>query len=289
MDYPFASRDEGPGFNPQGGYLCETGICLLALSCCIGDPNVIWSLTLLPFSGCFTRLCANNVKSQQLCCASVGASLGSAPTMWLADVILLYTALLSWFHARCRSSFWLHNQQSRLLGGALWRTCNLEPAISLLSHYVSLVQFASRHEGKQRVDPLDQWDCVWMQWDCRHSTGLPPCSRLCRLWSRKADLQQAWNRDRGAVRGQVGLSHCQHNSLVTVRDEARLRRGHNNQSRQGHQCSETTLTGESRFHILTPLGIEPGSLMTGSKRVVHWTSETWCKCSEIAGSPQYLY
>jgi hypothetical protein len=31
-------------------------------------------------------------------------------------------------------------------------------------------------------------------------------------------------------------------------------------------CSETTLTGESRFHISTR-GFEPGSLMTGSKRV----------------------
>jgi hypothetical protein len=51
-------------------------------------------------------------------------------------------------------------------------------------------------------------------------------------------------------------------------------------------CSETTLTGESRFHISTPLGIEPGSLMTRSKQVVHWTSETWCENSEIAGSPQ---
>jgi hypothetical protein len=30
-------------------------------------------------------------------------------------------------------------------------------------------------------------------------------------------------------------------------------------------CSETTLTGESRFHISTPWGFEPGSLMTGSK------------------------
>jgi hypothetical protein len=42
-------------------------------------------------------------------------------------------------------------------------------------------------------------------------------------------------------------------------------------------CSETSLTGESRFHISTvhtPLGIEPGSLMTGSKRVDHWTSGT---------------
>jgi hypothetical protein len=46
------------------------------------------------------------------------------------------------------------------------------------------------------------------------------------------------------------------------------------------------LTGESRFHISTPLGIEPGSLITGSKQVLHWTSRTVCECSEIAGSPQ---
>jgi hypothetical protein len=44
------------------------------------------------------------------------------------------------------------------------------------------------------------------------------------------------------------------------------------------------LTGESWFHIRTPLGIEPGSLMTGSKGLTHWTSETVCECSEIAGS-----
>ncbi len=43
VDYPFASRHEGPGFNPQGGtyYLCETGILLLALCRYIGDPDVI--------------------------------------------------------------------------------------------------------------------------------------------------------------------------------------------------------------------------------------------------------
>jgi hypothetical protein len=51
-------------------------------------------------------------------------------------------------------------------------------------------------------------------------------------------------------------------------------------------CSETTLTGESRFHISTPLGIELGSLMMGSKQIVHWTSDTWWQRSEIAGSPQ---
>ncbi len=27
------------------------------------------------------------------------------------------------------------------------------------------------HDGKQRVDPLDQWDCVGMPWDCRLCTG----------------------------------------------------------------------------------------------------------------------
>jgi hypothetical protein len=126
-----------------------------------------------------------------------------------------------------------------------------------------------------------------MQWDCRLSTGLPPSSWLCRLWSRKEDLQRAWNWVRRAVWDQVALSHCRQDSLVTVRDKACLRPGHNDQSCRGHQCSETMLTGESQFHINTPLGIEPGSLMTGSKWLTHWTSETVYECSEIAGSPQY--
>ncbi len=144
-------------------------------------------------------------------------------------------------------------------------------------------------DGKQRGSPLDQWDMVRMKWDCRLSTGLPPSSRLRLLWSRKGDLQRAWNRDRKAVWDQVGLSHCRHEGPVMVRDEARLRRGHDDQSRQGYQCSETMLTGESRFNISTPWGFEPGSLMTGSKQVVHWTSETWWEWSEIAGSPQLVF
>ncbi len=83
----------------------------------------------------------------------------------------------------------------------------------------------------------------------------------------------------------MGLSHCRHNGLVTIWDKARLRRGHNDQSRRGHQCSKTTLTGESQCHISIPLGIDPGSLMR-SKGLTHWTSETVYECSEIAGSPQ---
>jgi hypothetical protein len=46
------------------------------------------------------------------------------------------------------------------------------------------------------------------------------------------------------------------------------------------------LTGESQFHISNPLGIEPWSLITGSKQVDHWTSEIMYEYSEIAGSPQ---
>ncbi len=96
--------------------------------------------------------------------------------------------------------------------------------------------------------------------------GYPPSSWLCQLWSQTEDQQWVWNRDRRAVWDQMGLSHCRHNGLVMVQDEARLRRGHNDQSRRGHQYSETKRTGESRFHLSTPLGIEPGALMNRKQR-----------------------
>jgi hypothetical protein len=108
----------------------------------------------------------------------------------------------------------------------------------------------------------------------------PPSSPLCQLWSQKEDLHWAWNRDRRAVWNQVGLSHCRHDSLVTVWDEAHLRWGHNDLSCRGHQCIKTTPTGESWFQI-------SNTLMTGSKQVDHWTSGTVYECSEIAGFPQY--
>jgi hypothetical protein len=103
-----------------------------------------------------------------------------------------------------------------------------------------------------------------MQWDCRLSQGSPLGSWLCQLWSRKEDLQRAWNRDRRAMWDQVRLSYCRHDGLLTVRDEARLIWDHNHQSHWGPQCSKTTLIGESGFHTCTPLGIEPTSLMTES-------------------------
>jgi hypothetical protein len=42
--------------------------------------------------------------------------------------------------------------------------------------------------------------------------------------------------------------------------KARLRQGHNDQSCRGHQCSETTLTGESRYHIIPLWDLNPGPL-----------------------------
>ncbi len=75
------------------GYLCETGILLLGMSCYIGDPDVIDHCGLVwgrPELSCWQ--CDN-------------------PT-WS------HTALLYRFHARCRSFFRLHNQNSWLLGGS---------------------------------------------------------------------------------------------------------------------------------------------------------------------------
>ncbi len=43
-------------------------------------------------------------------------------------------------------SFWLHNRRSRLLGGALWRACNLTSFSPCLTGPVDY-PFASRHKG----------------------------------------------------------------------------------------------------------------------------------------------
>ncbi len=110
----------------------------------IGYPEVFWSLASLPFSGCISRLCADNVKSQRLRCPSVGASLGFAPTM--CKPTWSHTALLSRFHACCRFSFQLHNQRVGCWVKALWRACNLFSFTPCLTGPVDYL-FASHHEG----------------------------------------------------------------------------------------------------------------------------------------------
>ncbi len=126
---------------------------------------------------------------------------------------------------------------------------------------------------------------VRMKWDCKLSTAPPPPQQL---------TPSVVKPEGGSVASmKPGQKSCVRSSgIITLlargpRDKARLRRGHRNYlSRRGHQCSETTLTGESRFHISPPRGFEPGFLVMVSKRVVHWSSETWWEWSEIASSPQ---
>ncbi len=103
---------------------------------------------------------------------------------------------------------------------------------------------------------------------------------ICEVGRRTCSEHETWYRR--AMWDWVGLSHCWYNGLLTVQDEACLRWGHYDQPRQGHQCSETMRTGESRFHISIPLGIETWAPMTGSKGLTQWTSETVYECSEIA-------
>jgi hypothetical protein len=50
--------------DPEGQQFASLGMHKLTLD--IGVPEVIRSLALPPFSGCFTRPYADNVKSQQL-------------------------------------------------------------------------------------------------------------------------------------------------------------------------------------------------------------------------------
>ncbi len=91
-----------PGSIP-GGYLCETGISPVSI------VLLYWWLQ-----------CDFDHWHH---CPSVCASLGFAPTWWS-----WWHSSSSWFHACCRSSFQLHNRQSRLLGGS--------PVESLQSHFI---------------------------------------------------------------------------------------------------------------------------------------------------------
>jgi hypothetical protein len=134
VDYQFASCHKGPGFKSPGGYLRETGILLLALSCYIGDPDMI------------NHHCS-------LVCSRLRPKLSLGPHGWQCEnPTWSHTAFLSRFHARRRSSFQLHNRRSRLLGGALWIACNL----TLFSPYLTApvdYPFASRHKGPRFKSP----------------------------------------------------------------------------------------------------------------------------------------
>jgi hypothetical protein len=119
VDYMFASRHEGPWFNPQGGYLCETGILLLVLSRYIGDPDVIdhcgltcGGLHPVPSLGRRTDNVIILLDLTQLFCSSFTLTAGP-PSSFTTDIV------------------------------DCWGYPCGEPAISLHSHHVSLVQWTT--------------------------------------------------------------------------------------------------------------------------------------------------
>ncbi len=126
----FASRHKGNRLKSPGGYLCGSGILLLALSRYIGDPNVI------DHQQGFAPPTVTRPSCRQ--CDSPTSS---------------HTAFLSrfpGFAAGLPSSF---TTTESAAGG---EPC-VEPAISQDSHHVSLVQwtnlFASRHKGHRFKSP----------------------------------------------------------------------------------------------------------------------------------------
>ncbi len=98
--YPFASVMRDPILK---GYLCETGILLLSVVSLHWWPRRNWSLW----------PCLRQASSQTV----------TRPLYRQCDnPTWSHTALLSRFHARCRSSLRLHNRHR---GGALWIACSL--------------------------------------------------------------------------------------------------------------------------------------------------------------------
>jgi hypothetical protein len=115
--------------------------------------------------------------------------------------------------------------------------------------------------GGKRVD---HWNSGTV-YECSEIAGSPQGSPPMQptISVVKEDLQQAWNTgQKSCVRssGIITLSAWRSSGGL---GKDRLRQGHNDQSHQDHRCTDTMLTGESRFHISTPLGIEPGSFTTG--------------------------
>jgi hypothetical protein len=133
VDYPFASRHKGPWFKTPRGYLCETGILLLALSCYIGDPDVIDNCSLVldgPRPEPSLGPCTDNViiplDLTQLSCPGFRLAAG-LPSSFTTDGV-------------------------GCCGGALWRACNLTSFSPCLTGPVDY-PFASRHKGPGLKSP----------------------------------------------------------------------------------------------------------------------------------------
>jgi hypothetical protein len=125
--YQFASCHNGPGFKSPGGYLCKTRILLLALSCYIGDPDMIDHCGLIwggpspePYLGPHADNVIIPLDLTQLSCPGFTLAAG-LPFSFTTDGV----------------SWW---------GGALWRVCNLTSFSPCLTGPVDY-PFASHYKG----------------------------------------------------------------------------------------------------------------------------------------------
>ncbi len=131
----FASCHKGPRFKSPGGYICETGILLLAMSCYIGDPYVIDHHCGLVWGGPRLRRASSWTITR--------------PPCWQCDnPTWSHTAFLLRFHARCRSPCRLHNQRSRLLGGSPMESLQ-SIFILTMSHWSSGLPVCFLSQGTQ--------------------------------------------------------------------------------------------------------------------------------------------
>jgi hypothetical protein len=133
VDYLLASRHKGPRFKSPGGYLCDTGILLLVMSCYIGDPNVIDHHGL--------------------------SEAGFVPKPSLgphADNVIIPLVLTQLSCPGFTLAAGLHSGFTTdgvgCWGGALWRACNLTSFSPCLTGPVDYL-LASRHKGPRFKSP----------------------------------------------------------------------------------------------------------------------------------------
>ncbi len=120
VNYQFASRHKGPKFKSPRRYLCETGILLLALSRYIGDPDMIDHFCGLIWCG----LCPE-------------PSLGPR-----ADNVIIPLNLTQLFCPGFTLAAGPPSSFTTTESAAGGEPC-ADPAISLHSHHVSLVQWTT--------------------------------------------------------------------------------------------------------------------------------------------------
>ncbi len=104
-----------------------------------------------------------------------------------------HTAFLSRFHACCRFPFRLHNRWSWLLGGALWRACNLTSFSPCLTGPVDY-PFASHHKGPGFKSPkgyLCETGILLLALS-RYSTVLSSWKRLAMNYARHLHAVGSW-------------------------------------------------------------------------------------------------